>query len=102
MASRIAAKESRSDVTAIPYGINTPGGFLTIFMVMLPVCFKYSPSSGYTGTPDEYADKVFKVASCATFIGGLFVMSGVLIGNLVRKNVTRAALFAPICGVGVV
>ena len=28
------------DHTALPYGINTPAGFLTVYMVMLPVRFK--------------------------------------------------------------
>lgn len=90
------------NVTALPYGINSAGGFLTIFMVMLPVCFTYSPSYGFTGTPEEYADKAFYAACCANFIGGWFEVSGILIGNLVRTHVPRAALFGPICGIGFV
>ena len=37
MAAKLAAKEDRMDVTALPYGINTPAGFITVFAVMLPV-----------------------------------------------------------------
>ena len=33
----------RLDMTALPYGINTPAGFLTVYMVMLPICFKCVP-----------------------------------------------------------
>jgi len=102
MAAKLATKENRLDVTALPYGVNTPAGFLTVFMVMLPICFKYSPKFGGQLSPDEFAWKAMTGACAANFIGGIFEVCGVLIGNLVRKNVPRAALFAPICGVGFV
>jgi len=102
MAAKLSEKEGRLDVTALPYGINTPAGFLTCFMVMLPICFKYSPAFGTVITPEEYADKCFKAACTANFIGGLFEVCGIAIGNPLRKNLPRAALFGPICGVGFV
>ena len=34
---RLAYREGRDDVTAIPYGVNTPSLFAFIFFVMLPV-----------------------------------------------------------------
>ena len=42
-AKKIADAEGRDDVCALPYGINTPAGFLTVYMVMLPICFKCVP-----------------------------------------------------------
>jgi AGZA family xanthine/uracil permease-like MFS transporter len=102
MAAKIATKENRMDVTALPYGVNTPAGFLTIFMVMLPICFKYSPKFGGTLSPDDFAWKAMTGACAANFVGGIFEVCGILVGNIVRKNVPRAALFAPICGVGFV
>eukprot|EP00967_Tisochrysis_lutea_P110131 scaffold171965_cov27-Tisochrysis_lutea.AAC.1 len=105
MAAKVAKLENRLDVTALPYGVNTPAGFLTVFMVMLPICFKYSPKFQAEEdrlTPDEFAWKAMSGACAANFIGGVFEVSGILIGNIVRKNVPRAALFAPICGVGFV
>jgi len=106
MAAKLAAKENRMDVTALPYGVNTPGGFLTVYMVMLPICLRYSPalpaSTNDPLTPDEYAWQVFTAGCCANFIGGIFEVCGILVGDYVRKNIPRAALFAPICGVGFV
>lgn len=37
LARRLAAREQRSDCTALPYGINTVSLFAYIFLVMLPV-----------------------------------------------------------------
>ena len=102
MAAKLAQKEERMDVTALPYGINTPAGFMTVFMVMLPICFKYSPAFGNENTPEEFADKAFEAACCANLLGGLIEVSGCVIGEFIRRNVPRAALFAPICGVGFV
>jgi adenine/guanine/hypoxanthine permease len=102
MAAKLAKKENRMDVTALPYGINTPAGFLTCYMVMLPLAFKYSPKFGFTGTPDDFADKVFHGACAANFLGGIFEICGLVLADPMRKWFPRAALFAPIAGVGFV
>ena len=36
-AHRLAKKENRDDVTALPYGINTPSLFAYIFLIMGPI-----------------------------------------------------------------
>src|SRR5205823_5978216 len=36
-AHRLAARTGRTDVTALPYGINTPSVLAYVFLVMLPV-----------------------------------------------------------------
>ena len=106
-AARLAAKEGRKDVTALPYGINTPAGFITVFAVMLPVAFGYSPKVmdglGLPSVPPgDFAWHCFTVGCAANFCGGLFEIAGIFLGNLVRRNFPRAALFGPICGVGFV
>jgi len=101
MAWKLAGKEGRTDVTALPYGINTPAGFLTVFMVQLSIMFKNNPRA-MDISPADFADKSWKGACAANFIGGLFEISGILIGNFLRKNIPRAALFAPVVGVGFV
>ena len=40
-ARRLARREGRSDVCALPYGINTPSLLVYIFFVMAPVYNKY-------------------------------------------------------------
>jgi len=101
MAAKLAAAEDRMDVTALPYGINTPAGFLVVFMVMLPILFDYNPSSGLH-TPSEFADYAFKGACAANFLGGIFEVAGLWLGEPLRKHIPRAALFGPVCGVGFV
>ena len=101
MAMKLAGKEDRKDVTALPYGINTPAGFLTVFMVMLPILFYYNPAQMEI-SPEELADRSFKGGCAANFLGGLFEVFGLVIGEFMRKNIPRAALFGPVCGVGFV
>jgi len=99
MAMKLAASENRMDVTALPYGINTPAGFLTVFMVQLSIMFIYNPRL-IDISPEDFADKTWKGACAANFVGGLFEVAGIGIGNFMRLNIPRAALFAPVCGVG--
>ena len=102
MAMKLAGKDDRMDVTALPYGINTPAGFLTVFMVMLPILFAYNPRKAPGYSPDELADMAFEGGCAANFLGGLFEVFGLVIGEFMRKNIPRAALFGPVCGVGFV
>nr|BFE68843.1 hypothetical protein GCM10020092_021440 [Actinoplanes digitatis] len=37
LARRLAAKENRTDVTAMPYGPSVPHMFIVIFVIMLPI-----------------------------------------------------------------
>ena len=101
MAMKLAGKEDRMDVTALPYGINTPAGFLTVFMIQLSIMFAFNPRA-IDISPADFADKSWKGACAANFVGGLFEVAGIVLGEPMRKLVPRAALFAPICGVGFV
>jgi len=103
MAWKLAGKEGRMDVTALPYGINTPAGFLTVFMVQLSIMFHplVNPRASAI-SPTDFADNAWKGACAANFIGGLFEVSGIWLGGIMRENIPRAALFAPVCGVGFV
>mmetsp|Transcript_39246 Transcript_39246/g.90912 ORF Transcript_39246/g.90912 Transcript_39246/m.90912 type:complete len:586 (+) Transcript_39246:62-1819(+) len=98
MAWKLAGYENRDDVTALPYGINTPAGYVMVFSIILPLCFKYSSLTD----PDEFAYKVWAGACSANFIGGVFEVSGFWLGNFVRRNTSKAALYAPIAAVGFV
>ena len=40
LARRLAKRENRSDVTALPYGPSVPHMFIVVFVVMLPVYLK--------------------------------------------------------------
>lgn len=97
MARRLATKEDRSDVTAQPYGINTPGAFTKLFLIVLPV---YDNNVGELG-PKKAAELAWEVAIAANFMSALLEISGSIIGPTVRKCVPPAALLSTLGGIGI-
>ena len=67
MAAKVSKLEDRMDVTALPYGINTPAGFLTVFMVMLPIMFTYNPRK-IDISPKDWAEKAWMGACAANSV----------------------------------
>uniref|UniRef100_A0A7S4F4P7 SLC26A/SulP transporter domain-containing protein n=3 Tax=Chrysotila carterae TaxID=13221 RepID=A0A7S4F4P7_CHRCT len=98
MAGKLAAYEDRTDVTALPYGVNTPAGFLSSYSIMLPLAFKDIANPD----PQDWAETVWKGACSAIFVCGIFEIMGILFGNFFRRNLSHAALYAPITAVGFV
>ena len=89
-ARRLAIKERRDDITALPYGINTVSLFAFIFFIMLPV---------YQDTKDPYL--VWKVGMVACFLSGVIEMLGALIGEKLRRITPRAALLSTLAGIAI-
>ena len=99
MAAKLATFENRQDVTALPYGINTPAGFITCWNVMLPIgtaLLAANPSMG----ADDFAIKTWQIACACNFVGGLFEIAGSVYD--VRPHFAKAALYAPVAAVGFV
>lgn len=82
------ARNGRNDVTALPYGINTPSVFAFIFLVMGPV---------YAETGDH--DLAWRVGLVACLVSGLIESAGAFIGPWIRRYTPRAALLAAIAGI---
>lgn len=89
MAGRLARRTGRSDVTAMPLGLNAPSVFGMSFAVLGPA---------YLLTGD--ADLSWKMGMAVTVLVGLFKMGLALGGNAVRRAVPRAALLGSIGGAG--
>ena len=89
-AKKLMEKENRNDVTALPYGINTPSIFAFIFFVMAPVYFK---------TKDT--DLAWKAGLFACLLSGIMEVAGAFIGDFIRKNTPRAALLSPLAGIAI-
>ena len=52
MAAKLSRKENRSDVTALPYGVNAPAGFLMVYMVRdATVVALHTPSGCWSPPP---------------------------------------------------
>ncbi len=90
MARRLAAREGRSDVTALPYGISTPIMFAYLFLVIGPV---------YWATKD--ATLAWQVGVAASLLGGLVEILGALIGPQVQRITPRAALLGTLAGIAI-
>ncbi|HNX33057.1 MAG TPA: NCS2 family permease [Kiritimatiellia bacterium] len=89
-AIRLARKEGRDDVTALPYGINTVSLFAYVFLVMLPV---------YIETGDFRA--AWRVGLAACFFSGVIEFAGAFVARYVRKFIPRAALLSTLAGIAI-
>ncbi len=91
MAHRLARKQKRLDVTALPYGISTPIMFVYLFGIMGPVYWKT-----HDGT------LAWQVGLAAAFIGGLIEISGSLLGPWLKRNLPRAGMLGTLAGIALV
>ena len=90
MAWRLARREGRSDVTALPYGPSVPHMFIVVFLIMLPV---------YLKTNDPVLAWRFGLAWC--FIIGVIVLLGAFVGPTIRKYTPRAAMLGTLAGISI-
>ncbi len=91
LARRLAEKEQRSDVTALPYGISTPVMFVYLFGVIGPI---------YWATNDALL--AWQIGIGAGFIGGIVAGLGALIGPFLKKVTPRAGMLGTLCGIALV
>jgi adenine/guanine/hypoxanthine permease len=87
-ARRLARRTGRTDVTALPYGINTVSLLAFVFFVMLPV---YQES----GNPEL----AWKVGVLACFLSGAIELLGAFVAEKVRRLTPRAALLSALAGI---
>jgi AGZA family xanthine/uracil permease-like MFS transporter len=86
-ARRLARREGRSDVTAIPFGVNTPTIFAYVFLIMGPV---------YVRTHD--ANMAWHAGLFASLVSGMVQTAGSFFTDWLRRNTPRAALLSPLAG----
>jgi adenine/guanine/hypoxanthine permease len=89
-AHRLAKRERRSDVTALPYGINTVSLFAFFTLIIAPV---------YIQTKN--ADFAWKIGVISCFISGFFEAAGAFVGDRIRKLTPRAALLSTLAGIAI-
>ncbi|MEV4534117.1 regulator [Asanoa sp. NPDC049518] len=90
LARRLARRENRSDVTALPYGPSVPHMFIVIFVIMLPI---------YLRTQDPV--RAWQAGLAWAFIIGVIVLIGAFVGPYIRKWTPRAALLGTLAGISV-
>lgn len=89
-ARRLALQTGRNDVTALPFGINTPSLIAFIFLVIAPV---------YQDTHDYHL--AWQVGLFACLLNGLMEIGGAYVGDWLRQNTPRAALLCALAGVAI-
>lgn len=89
-AHRLAKRLNRSDITSLPYGINTPSLLIYIFFVMLPV---------YLETKSPAA--AWKMGLLACFGSGIIEFLGSFVAEKLRKSTPRAALLSTLAGIAI-
>jgi AGZA family xanthine/uracil permease-like MFS transporter len=90
LARRLAQKEGRDDVTALPYGPSVPHMFIVVFVVMLPV---------YLATKNPI--KAWEAGLAWAFLIGVIVMIGAFVGPYIRKLTPRAAMLGTLAGISI-
>ena len=88
LARRLARREGRSDVTALPYGPSVPHMFIVVFVIMLPIYLE-------SGDPV----RAWSAGLAWAFVIGLIVLIGAFVGPLIRRFTPRAALLGTLAGI---
>src|SRR5574341_2643018 len=89
-ARRLMKKTGRDDVTALPYGINTPSLFAYVFLIMGPI---YQETRNPT--------LVWQAGLFACLMSGLMETAGAFVGDWLRRHTPRAALLSALAGVAI-
>jgi AGZA family xanthine/uracil permease-like MFS transporter len=90
LARRLARRENRTDVTAMPYGPSVPHMFIVVFLIMLPI---------YISTKDAVA--AWEAGVAWAFIIGVIVMIGAFVGPIIRRFAPRAAMLGTLAGISI-
>ncbi|MHC4446712.1 MAG: NCS2 family permease, partial [Planctomycetota bacterium] len=100
-ARRLAKSEGRADVTAIPYGINTPSLFAFVLLIMGPI---YRDIAGDGSDPElvrQAAKVAWQAGLFACLCSGLMETAGAFVGDWLRRYTPRAALLSALAGLGI-
>jgi AGZA family xanthine/uracil permease-like MFS transporter len=89
-ARQLMRQTGREDVTALPFGINTPSLFAFILLIMGPV---YQETKNPT--------LAWRAGLFACLLSGVMEAAGAFVGDWVRRYTPRAALLTALAGVAI-
>lgn len=90
LARRLAQRENRDTVTAMPYGPSVPHMFIVVFLIMLPV---------FLTTKDPL--RAWETGLAWAFIIGVIVVIGAFVGPFIRRFTPRAAMLGTLAGISI-
>ena len=89
-ARRLAIRTGRTDVTALPYGINTVSLIAFVFLIIAPIYFE-------TRTPTL----AWQAGLFACLASALLECIGAFTGDWLRRHTPRAALLSSLAGIAI-
>ncbi|MCK6571616.1 NCS2 family permease [Myxococcota bacterium] len=93
-AMRLARETGRTDVCALPYGINTVSLFAHVFLIMLPA--KLAAEAAGAADPVRIA---WQAGLVATLASGVIELVGAAVAERIRRATPRAALLSTLSGI---
>ncbi len=99
MAFQLARKTGRSDVTAMPLGLDTPSTFGSVFLIIGPA---YQAAVGRGLGPMDAARHAWFLGIAMILASGLFKLACSLVSGLIRRIVPRAGLLGSLTSISLV
>ncbi len=99
MAFRLARKTGRSDITAMPLGLDTPSTFGTVFLIIGPA-YKAALQSGLDA--DSSARHAWFIGIMMLLVSGIFKLACAPLSGWIRRIVPRAGLLGSLTAIALV
>ncbi len=99
MAFRLARRTRRSDVTAMPLGLDTPSTFGTVFLIIGPA-YQEAMKRGLDAT--SAARHAWFIGITMLFASGIFKIACAPFSGWIRRNVPRAGLLGSLAAIALV
>lgn len=96
MAFRLATRTGRTDITAMPLGLDTPSTFGMVFFVIGPA---YADAIANGLTELEAARQAWHIGMCSIVASGIFKLSCAPLATLIHQAVPRAALLGSLAAI---
>jgi AGZA family xanthine/uracil permease-like MFS transporter len=105
MAFRLAKRERRSDVTAMPLGLDTPSTFGAVFLILGPAYTRHladAQLAGQTPNPLEAARHAWYIGIAMLLASGVFKLLCAPLSGWIRNHVPRAGLLGSLVAIALV
>jgi len=99
MALRLARRTGRSDVTAMPLGLDTPSTFGAVFLIIGP---SYQVALGRGLDPDSSARHAWFIGMTMLLASGIFKLACAPFSHLIRNLVPRAGLLGSLTAIALI
>jgi len=99
MAFRLASRTGRSDVTAMPLGLDTPSTFGAVFLIIGPA---YQAAVARGLNPTAAARHAWFLGIAMILASGLFKLACAVVSGWVRRLIPRAGLLGSLTGIALV